>query len=110
MSRVEPKGLAGSYGVLSQGELAVGNANVQLTATSTPCAMVWVGAPTSDHTGGANTGRILVGTNASTQVLGGIPIETTDYKGFFIPIKDASQLYFEGFNAGDVVEYQIWGN
>lgn len=104
------QGLSTSCHVISQGEKAVGAANVQLTATSTPCAFVWVGAPTANHTkGGANTGRILIGTNATTNASGGMPLETTDLDGFIIMIDDASKLYFHGFNANDVVEYQVFG-
>ena len=109
-SRVGPKGISGSYGIIAQGELAVGASNVQLSASSVPCALVWIGAPSANHTGGSNTGDILVGKDATTQVLGGITVANTNVQGFFIPIKDANLLYAKGFNAGDVLEYQIWGN
>lgn len=86
------------------GEKAVGAATVQLTATSTLCTRVWVGAPTANHSGGVNTGNILVG-GADGQVM---TIETTNYLGFFIPVSDASLIWFKGFNAGDVVPYAIF--
>ena len=111
MNSTLPKGLASSYSILSQGELAVGAANVQLTATPTPCGLVWIGAPTANHTvGEANTTDVLIGQDDTSQASGGITLAATNVLGFFIPINDASKLYLEGFTAGDVVEYQIWGN
>lgn len=97
--------------VSTQGELAVGNATVQLTATKTPCSRIWFGAPTAGHTkAGANTARVLVGTG-STGALnksGGIPLEVDNLVGFFYPIDDASKVFLTGTQAGDVVEFQIF--
>jgi hypothetical protein len=98
-------------GSFTQGEKAVGNATVQLVETSTPCAWVWVGAPTANHAGGVNTGVILVGVGPDTagNQSGGRTIANNDYAGQVIVIDDASKLYLTGFNAGDTLEYQIGG-
>jgi hypothetical protein len=111
MSRIAPRGLASSYDVISKGELAVGAAVVRLTATPTPCALVWIGAPTANHTvGELNTTPILIGDSASSNAAGGMTLEASNHLGFFLPINDASKIYLQGFTAGDVIEYQIWGN
>lgn len=100
-------GVAATGKIVAQGELAVGNATVQFSATSVPCRQVWVGAPTSNHTAGeANTGRILVGKTSGGNASGGRPVETDDYKGFLILVDDLKGLYATGFNSGDVLEYQ----
>ena len=95
--------------VESQGSKAVGDVRgVQLTATSTQCEFVWICAPSADHTAGANTGNILIGTDATDQLTGGVTLTNTNYDGIIYPIRDASLVYLDGFNAGDVVEYQIF--
>lgn len=92
------------------GERLVGSGTVQLTATKTPCTRVWIGAPTSNHRVGAqNTGNILVGGNATSNIEGGIALVNTNYTGFYIDIDDASKVYLTGFNAGDVVEFLVLG-
>lgn len=94
--------------VSSQGELAVGAATVQLTATSDRIRGIWVGAPTASHTVGAtNDAIILMGTASGGNASGGIAIATDDHKGFIFPIADPSDIYFTGTAAGDVVEYMI---
>lgn len=110
----------GGYGtsrsgrIIAQGQLAVGSTTVQFSATAVPCALVWVGAPSANHTKGSqNTGRILVGKatlGEGGNAGGGRPIETTDYAGFLIPVNDLSHLWATGFNANDVVEYQAYGD
>ena len=98
----------GSY-IISQGELAVGATTVRLTSTQTLCSRVWIGAPTANHTkGSANTGRILAGSSSTSNASGGMTLESANSAGFYVHVADASKLYFTGFNAGDVVEYQIW--
>ena len=93
-----------------QGSLAVGSNTARITTSSLPCSRLWVGAPTANHSAGTNTGRILVGTASGTNnAVGGIPVEADNYAGLFIPCLDASKIYFLGFNAGDCVEYQVFG-
>jgi len=103
---IHQDGVSRSYRILDAGEKVVGNATVALQASTYPCGLVWVGAPTPDHAKGAeNTGRILIG-DASAQVQ---TLDTTDSGGRYIPISDAATLFLTGFNAGDAVEYIIWG-
>lgn len=95
--------------LLAQGEKTVGSGTVQLTTTIKQCSRIWFGAPTANHTkGAANTGRILIGITAAGNASGGVPLETNNLTGFYLHINDASKVYLTGFNAGDVVEYQIW--
>lgn len=104
-------GVSRSGRIVAQGQLAVGNATVQFSATAVGCALVWVGAPSANHTKGSqNTGRILIGKESGGNAGGGRPLETTDYAGFLIPVNDLSHLYATGFNANDVVEYQAYGD
>ncbi len=101
-------GTAASDEVIDQGELSVGAATVQLTATATPCSKVWVGAPTAVHTvGELNTSIILVGGASGGNASGGVTLATDDHRGFYMLVSDASVLYFTGQTSGDVVEYQI---
>lgn len=111
MAGVNGKGLAVSGQIVAQGERAVGNATVPLSATSVPCHCVWVGAPSTSHTkGGPNTGSILIGKESGGNASGGQVLENDNFLGFVIPICDASLLYLTGFNANDVVEWQAWGS
>lgn len=102
-------GVGASFSSIVQGEKVVGSGTVQLVSTSTPCIAVWVGAPTANHTvGETNTGNILVGGASGGNASGGRTLENDDYDGFLVLCADASLLYLTGFNAGDVVEYQIY--
>ena len=102
-------GVANSASLHEQGEKSVGAATVQLVSSPLACSFVWVGAPTANHTvGEANTGNILIGKESTGNASGGMVLAATDTKGFLILCNDASKLFLTGFNAGDVVEYQIW--
>lgn len=102
-------GVASSAALHEQGERTVGAATVQLVSQSLACAFIWVGAPTANHTvGAANDGNILIGGASGGNASGGMVLEATDTKGFIILCNDPSKVYLTGFNAGDVVEYQIW--
>ena len=93
----------------SQGAKDVGNnLGVQLTATATQCEFVWISAPSANHTAGANTSNILIGTDATDQKTGGVTLVNTDYDGIVFPITDASLIYLDGFTSGDGVEYIIF--
>ena len=92
----------------SQGSRTVNSATVRLTETSTPCEYVWICAPTANHTLGANTGHILIGTSSGTNVSGGGGLTNDRFEGIAYPIHDASLIYLTGFNSGDGVEYQIF--
>ena len=92
----------------SQGSKAVGSATVQLTASSTPCDYVRICAPTANHTAGANTGHILIGTNSTSNITGGIGLANSNYVGVDYPVRDANLVYLTGFNAGDCVEFQVF--
>lgn len=92
----------------SQGNKTVGNATVQLTSVSTPCDYIRICAPTSDHTAGVNTSNILIGTDDSTNVAGGVGLAVTNYEGVIYPVRNANLVYLTGFTAGDSVEYQIF--
>jgi len=92
----------------SQGSKAVGNTTVRLIVTSTPCDYVRICAPTGDHTAGANTGNILIGTNSDGNDAGGIGLVKENYVGVDYPVRNANLVYLTGFNAGDVVEFQIF--
>jgi hypothetical protein len=103
---VTQDGVSHSYTIIEAGEIAVGSGTVQLKGQSTPCGLVWVGAPTADHqVGAANDGNVLVG-DSSNQVL---TIQSFDHAGRFLPVKDAADLHLTGFNAGDVLAYMILG-
>jgi hypothetical protein len=95
--------------VSAQGELAVSDTTVQLTAVKTPCVAVWFGAPTADHTIGAtNDGALIIGIDSvNDNASGGRTLLDTNYAGFEIEIDDASKVYVTGLNVGDVAEYQI---
>jgi hypothetical protein len=96
--------------IVGQGEKTVGSGTVQLTATSTPCSRVWIGAPTARHTkAGTNTTPVLVGGSSTSNASGGIPLATDNAAGFWLPVSDASAVYLTGFTAGDAVEYLIVG-
>jgi hypothetical protein len=94
--------------IREQGELAVGTNTTRIKTSTYECSRIWVGAPTANHTGGTNSGNILVGNNATSNAAGGIALEADNYLGFYVHCIDASEIYFTGFNAGDVVEYQIF--
>lgn len=95
-----------------QGELAVGNGTVRISTTDNPCSRIWVGAPSTRHTkGSANTTPILIGKTSGASggnASGGMFLDITDNKGFFVPVDNVTALYFTGFTAGDVVEYVVF--
>lgn len=106
---VNQRGVAGNYSTVTQGEKTVGATTVQLVSSETPCMGVWIGAPTTNHTKtAANTGNILVGFNSGGNESGGRTLANDDYTGMLILASDASKIYLTGFNANDVVEYQIY--
>lgn len=93
---------------IEQGEKVVGNATVQLTTDTTPCQGVMIAAPSaSNAVGEANTGNILIGFASSNNDAGGFTLANTNTVGILIPVSNPSLIYLTGFNAGDVVEYQI---
>lgn len=68
---------------------------------------IWFGAPTANHTAGANTGNILIGNKSAGNVVGGITLEPDNYVGFDRPYSNPLDVYLTGFNASDSVEVQI---
>tara|TARA_B100001245_G_scaffold235487_1_gene223450 strand:- start:1613 stop:2002 length:390 start_codon:yes stop_codon:yes gene_type:complete len=92
----------------SQGSKVVGSGTVQLTDSDIPCEYVWLCAPTANHSAGVNDGDILIGTSSVSNNVGGVALVADRYEGVVFPIKNANLLYLTGFNAGDVVEYQIF--
>ena len=107
---IRQRGLAISFRKIIQGERAVGLETVKLVDASTPCAMVWIGAPMERHAhGGLNSEPILIGgeTGPEGNTAGGQPLEPDDHAGFYLWPGDASLITLTGFAEGDVVEYQI---
>lgn len=103
---IRSDGVARSYGILEVGELVVGIATTRIKTASFPCALIWVGAPTAQHVAAAaNTTPILIG-NVTAQTM---TLDPADTSGFHLPLRDAADVYFTGFTAGDVVEYIIFG-
>lgn len=91
--------------------IAGGNRVVALAATplplivaSTPCAMVWVGAPHADNGAVLNTNVVRLGPQGGER----IQLLTTDAGGMYIPVCNANTLYVNVGVNGESVDYVIF--
>ena len=91
--------------------IAGGNSVVALAATpeplvdaSTPCAMVWVGAPHNDAGVAQNTTVARLGPTGGEH----IQLLTTDAGGMYIPVCNANTLYVDVGVNGESVDYVIF--
>ncbi len=111
MDVVRQHGLASSFRRIMQGERIVGEGTVKLIEQSTPCAMVWIGAPMAHHAhGGLNSETILVGgaEPPDDNTAGGQPLEPDDHAGFYLWPTDAASVTLTGLAEGDAVEFQVY--
>ena len=77
----------------------------KLVAMATPCRMVWVGAPIDANTGlGTNTKPAFIG-DVSGQTM---PLTTSNFEGYFIPIDDASKVHVKVGANNEKVNYRIF--
>jgi hypothetical protein len=73
------------------------------SGTTETCIGVWVGAPASTSGAAVNTETIYVGDSIEQN----IPVCPTDYKGFFLRVGDAAEVYATGAS-GEVLNYAIY--
>ncbi len=74
-----------------------------LVAASTPCRAVWIGARMGNDGTPTNTNPVFIG-DATNQTMA---LAKDDFKGFLIPIADASGIYIRPVTNGEGVAYRI---
>ena len=92
-------GIGAMFGKIVDGSTDIPTAGtpVRLTATSTPCAGVWVSGDTG------NSSVIYVGSSTVDGVQGqqrGISVEPAG-NAIFIPVNNANLIYFDANTSGD---------
>lgn len=76
----------------------------KLIANATPCRAVWIGTRMNTADGTAlNTRPVMLG-DLTSQTMA---LAKDDFKGFLIPIDDASKVYVKVFANGEGVAYRI---
>ena len=97
-------GGSGSRKIIAAGSKDIPDAAtpLALTATSTPCSAVWIGAPCDANGAATNTKPAFIGiTGSGTQV---IPLAVSNFEGFTIPCEDAADVFIKvGVNGNDVM-------
>jgi hypothetical protein len=94
-------GFAGGTRTIATSEAA--NLTGKLVANSTPCRAVWIGARMANDGSAVNTSAVFIG-DVGGQTMG---LAKDDFKGFLIPIDDASKVYIKAVTSGEGVAYRI---
>lgn len=93
--------------ILEQFELVIGASPQAFPTDKAKGKSVWVGAPTASHPKGAENGDpVLIGLEGSADAAGFQTLETSDFRGFILPVGDVAKLEIRG-TVGDAVEVAI---
>lgn len=76
----------------------------KITADTTPCKSVWVGARVDANGDAQNTRPVFIGDSAGQN----IPIMPTNFEGIEIEIDDAAKVYVKVGADGEGVAYRIF--
>jgi len=109
MSYIRTENIAGSFsgGVLT---IAAAATPQQITATSTKCQWVWVGAPVDADGVASNTKPVFIGESSDQSKVGTgpLPILPSNFEGFIIQIDDVSKLWVSAGVNGNKLHYRYF--